>query len=870
MSHALATAARAARRRVRDNAFVVERMESRICLAELSFYFQAANFSDRDGFGGAEPATDNIRSVQFTQPPGYNFELSTWAYNPSGHGGGRFDWPEFKSMRVSRPDGTEAMASAFSTGGVQADLLGTTDRAATLDSFAQQQIVEQQGDNWVATGPPVAHDITWSIQGGGLNGRNVTLHGRRIEFRNDTVSTPEAVVGATMRRYLFYAGRATTGFPQFFTVTTDVATTLIASPPDIPMAQAAATLLGAGSAPAYDRQVLGTIESGLKFTGAIPDTLLLYDFSGEETLPPPAVRYVNQYEQSQLPPRYGVRSGAACGPSSLVMALDEVSTTVAVLDAFNQTMTPRTPDKADPERPGEYFQEFKWDKGEKYARSKLPASRSVVFREYDSWGNIDANLDAGSPVIISTKLAETTADGTGHVMLMLGVGRDPLVKDALGQLYGGSGDYYIVADPAGHYYGDAITGGYNQGHYGTVAGLRALAKAINYGGWFAVYPKSELVAKVQGRPGDPAVIRTLTIRPVQPVVKVGAHSPVSVVITDPLGRRSGIRPDGSILDEIPGGDYQVAVSEEFGGGVTYDPEEEKAVVITRPVHGTYQVQLVGTGNGSYTLDIDLLQPGAALVTTTHAGTIVPGEVKNYSFAFPPGNSPAPRVTDVYVRGSAWTPAFRTALAAVSLGDASAGYKVPFGGAAQLATVPWTNINQVVVRFDREVEVDAADVAVRGVRRNYIAGAVAPLAGMSNAFVFTLDAPLGADKLLLDVNGDAGGVTAAAGGLPLDGDGDNTPGGDFRFRFNALPGDIDRSGSVLANDFSAVKQNFFATPSSPLYSVAQDVNGSGAILADDFSEVKRRFFHTLPPGEPPVAATALRIRPATALVRREEW
>jgi hypothetical protein len=80
------------------------------------------------------------------------------------------------------------------------------------------------------------------------------------------------------------------------------------------------------------------------------------------------------------------------------------------------------------------------------------------------------------------------------------------------------------------------------------------------------------------------------------------------------------------------------------------------------------------------------------------------------------------------------------------------------------------------------------------------------------------------------------------------------GGDFRFGFNVLPGDVNHSGTVLADDFSAVKKKFFASTTAPgtgeaAYNVFYDVDGSGSILADDFSEVKKRFFSKLPDGQP---------------------
>ena len=102
-------------------------------------------------------------------------------------------------------------------------------------------------------------------------------------------------------------------------------------------------------------------------------------------------------------------------------------------------------------------------------------------------------------------------------------------------------------------------------------------------------------------------------------------------------------------------------------------------------------------------------------------------------------------------------------------------------------------------------------------------------------------------------------------MPLDGEwnngadaypsGDRSAGGDFRFGLNVLAGDLDRSGVVLANDFSDVKRKFFSSTTNPgsgpaAYSVFHDVNGSGSILADDFSAVKQRFFSRLPPPADP--------------------
>ena len=97
----------------------------------------------------------------------------------------------------------------------------------------------------------------------------------------------------------------------------------------------------------------------------------------------------------------------------------------------------------------------------------------------------------------------------------------------------------------------------------------------------------------------------------------------------------------------------------------------------------------------------------------------------------------------------------------------------------------------------------------------------------------------------------------------------------------MPGDVDRSGTVLATDYVQVKKKFFKNTTSPDtgadtdYSPFHDVDGSGTILATDYAEVKKRFFNSLPGPEPlslpPLAAAPLslfgadRERPADGLL-----
>jgi uncharacterized delta-60 repeat protein len=253
-------------------------------------------------------------------------------------------------------------------------------------------------------------------------------------------------------------------------------------------------------------------------------------------------------------------------------------------------------------------------------------------------------------------------------------------------------------------------------------------------------------------------------------------------------------------------------------------------------------------------------------------------------AFTRGNDPAPAVAAVYVGNSAWrgsdnnisTTYFKEYLQAQYLGSTKHGFAVP-AGPRQLAALPWVNLDRVSIQFSQDVQVQKEDLVVRGALGGVYAFA-AGAAGFtyhspSRTATWTFAAPLGRDRLLLDLDAEAaGGVRNFEGDL-LDGEwsdgGDAFPsgngqgGGDLRFRFNVLPGDVNGSGVVLADDFSDVKRRFFRTSAAPgsgdgAYSVFADLDGNGSVLADDFSAVKLRFFQSLPPA-PAGGAIAGRLR-----------
>ena len=329
------------------------------------------------------------------------------------------------------------------------------------------------------------------------------------------------------------------------------------------------------------------------------------------------------------------------------------------------------------------------------------------------------------------------------------------------------------------------------------------------------------------------------------------------VLTAATSDDSGMTVTGT-LDTRPGFTYRIEFYSTPGVGLP-----------TGALLGSVNVTPDGSGIATLTADLPAVQVGSQIVATA-TRLIEAGGGETSEFGAPVAITPAPNtrgphVVAVYVRGTQWSEAFRSALGA---GDAAAyGFAVP-AGPEQLAPLPWVNIDQITIRFSEPVAFVGDGLVVRAavgdgtVPNRYLAAFFSHSDGGRTA-TWTLQTPIGADRVLLDLPADA--VRDAAGSA-LDGEwdaatdafpsGNGAPGGDFRFRFNVLPGDADRSGTVLANDFSQVKQKFFATPTSAAYSIYHDVNGSGSILADDFSAVKGRFFNSLPgPSRRPCSASA---------------
>jgi len=188
----------------------------------------------------------------------------------------------------------------------------------------------------------------------------------------------------------------------------------------------------------------------------------------------------------------------------------------------------------------------------------------------------------------------------------------------------------------------------------------------------------------------------------------------------------------------------------------------------------------------------------------------------------------------------------------------------------LTILPWVGLDRISIRFSRDVAAGIDDLSVTGA--NLVPYPVREFDHVPSTFTETwiLSRQFGNDQVILNLDGDAGGVSDAAG-LLLDGEwsdgaqyfpsGNGLTGGDFRFQLNVLPGDVNRSGGAVdAGDLSQVRLRQLTSPTKPgtppdrSYTIFHDVNGSANINALDLGAVRANQLKAPPAGETSAAAS----------------
>jgi hypothetical protein len=206
---------------------------------------------------------------------------------------------------------------------------------------------------------------------------------------------------------------------------------------------------------------------------------------------------------------------------------------------------------------------------------------------------------------------------------------------------------------------------------------------------------------------------------------------------------------------------------------------------------------------------------------------------------------APQVTEMFVASSDWTPAYLSNLNAAGLGNG--GYKIPLGGNS--VVLPYSNLNQVKVRFDSDVLVDAGDLSIAGqnVASYGIAGFHYDFATLTATW--TLNQPIAFDRAT---------ITVSTGATDIVG---NSLTGTRSGGVSVAAGDVNGDGTVNATDRSANLARQFTSIGHANYDLKHDLTGDGVINMTDVLMLQQRFGNSLPAGS--AAAAAVVVHRATA-------
>jgi hypothetical protein len=589
----------------------------------------------------------NFAPKDFTQVDSIGtIEYGTFAYVQLG-------WPASKNTTMVGPGG--------SSGSVQANphvlwlielSQGETAGVTSLQTVAsQRQETDLQSGNYTIISPTYSGTMPYHIVGVSLAHLQLSYLAWVEESTYNSPTADEELQALTVLVEWGYDYNGSLEYLSFYFPFNVGAYTTDAE--HLPLSVVCNNLLGGSSTVKdYVASIIHGLVNDLAnntmfLQGAPPEDLVLYQRPPTNSInpanllaplfssPPTSVQQYyaafNQYDAGvfyQLPCQFTVPDGLqvcsgyvpggnSCGPVCLRLALSKAGVALAPTAIYANVMvsgwTGSMPGTAN---------EYDWDESQLWINGEvmnhtlkkpftpqltLPVATRCNFltgrtsqQIAADWAYVDTILSKQlHPLLLRTDLSlnrvgsgyRTTSDG--HIILLVGEGH----SDYVAQAYGSSGDYYVVVDPAGHYYANQT--GY---HYGTVQYLMDQNVGINHGGWYAIYPKDALQRRISDQQNGGNVFRMEGINLPGEMLRVEVRSPAALRVTDGAGNWTGIETNGTIVENIPNSAYDAewADADEDGTG-EYVPDGIKAVIINGPMSGRYQAQITGSRNGPFNL-----------------------------------------------------------------------------------------------------------------------------------------------------------------------------------------------------------------------------------------------------------------------------
>ncbi len=196
-----------------------------------------------------------------------------------------------------------------------------------------------------------------------------------------------------------------------------------------------------------------------------------------------------------------------------------------------------------------------------------------------------------------------------------------------------------------------------------------------------------------------------------------------------------------------------------------------------------------------------------------------------------GDTSAPAVVDVLVSSTEWTAAVLGTLSENGLGDG--GYSL-----WNQTPLPWTNLDQITVRFSEDVDVDSGDLRLWGLSiSDYVgAGQVSGFAydSATQTAVWTLAESLDLDRLQIGIDGSVDDLV-----------GNRLINANFNMSAEVHPG---------STGVRPILTRFGAVVGDARYQIMSDLNGDGQITLLDVLAARRGSQTDLPVGSPGPAST----------------
>jgi hypothetical protein len=200
----------------------------------------------------------------------------------------------------------------------------------------------------------------------------------------------------------------------------------------------------------------------------------------------------------------------------------------------------------------------------------------------------------------------------------------------------------------------------------------------------------------------------------------------------------------------------------------------------------------------------------------------------------------PVVNQVLVASTSWPQEVRDAFGGI-------GFAVPAGG-GQLASLPWTGLDQIIIVFNEDVHISPDALAVHGVNVANHPIAAFHYDSANRTATWTLSRPIEtAEVLQLALSDGARDIVGNAldgewsDGQSLYPSGNGVSGGNFQMQLHVLAGDLDGDGTVGVSDLMALEAAF----GQPAAGGVSDLDGNGVVDAMDYLTLKANFGQALP-------------------------